>query len=129
MTIDQALDALLKIACTVFPGDSDRKFPVEVNMMNLRKAIEDLFQAQEIPVGTKMNDKTRQSPKCKVYASSQILLSPVSNLWLGSSMLRRPPMSAILTYSAIIPTVDRVSIPPSSMLSVRRWAGDHYLHL
>jgi hypothetical protein len=67
MTVEDAIDALLAIAASVFPYDPDTKEAPEMNMLNLKSAIEDILERRGIPVDTKMNDKRGPSTKCKVY--------------------------------------------------------------
>jgi hypothetical protein len=70
MTTEEAIDALLTIASAIFPYDPGNAESPEDNLRNLKVAIEDLLEAQNIPPETKMNDKRLPSVKCKVYVSS-----------------------------------------------------------
>jgi hypothetical protein len=69
MTTDQAIDALLTIVSAIFPYDPGNAEIPEVNLQNLKVAIEDLLEARNIPPETKMNDKRFPPMKCRVYVS------------------------------------------------------------
>jgi hypothetical protein len=67
MNISQAIDSLLDVAYTVFPEGSQQTPNPETNSEKLKAAIEDMLQARQIPLDTKMNEQSRQQTRCKVY--------------------------------------------------------------
>jgi hypothetical protein len=74
MNINQAIDSLLDVAFAVFPEGSQQALTSETNSSKLKAAIEDILQARQIPLDTKMNEPSRQPTGCKVYV---IFLWPV----------------------------------------------------
>ncbi|KIM29976.1 hypothetical protein M408DRAFT_99729 [Serendipita vermifera MAFF 305830] len=66
MTIDEAIDALLTIASSVFPYDPSANATPEENMETLRAAVESMLEAKGVPTDTKIQDKGQSSTKCKV---------------------------------------------------------------
>jgi hypothetical protein len=67
MNVNQAIDALIGVALTVFPAGSQKSPDRERNSKNLKSAIEGLLQAREIPLGIKMGDQIGTQKGCKVY--------------------------------------------------------------
>jgi hypothetical protein len=74
MNINQAIDSLLDVAFAVFPEGSQQASNPETNSNKLKAAIEDILQARQIPLDTKMNEPSRPQTGCKVYV---IFLPPV----------------------------------------------------
>ena len=52
MSVGQAIEGLLMVAFAVFPG-SDEKNDPEMNMRNLKRAIEELLESNGIPLDTR----------------------------------------------------------------------------
>jgi len=70
MNVDEAIDALITVATAVFPEGSQDATDPEANSRNLKDAIEDMLQARNIPVNTKMYERSWPQPRCKVYVYS-----------------------------------------------------------
>ena len=66
MNVDEAIDALITVATAVFPEVSQDITDPAANSRNLKDAIEDMLQARNIPINTKMYERDRQQTRCKV---------------------------------------------------------------
>ena len=66
MNVDQAVNALFDVISAVFPENPQETSTPETNSRKLKKAIEDMLQAREVPLSTKMRDPNRPQPQCKV---------------------------------------------------------------
>ena len=66
MSINEATDALLTIATTIFPSSPDEEPDLGLNTKNLTEAVENMLQTVDVPLDTKMNDSRRPTGKCKV---------------------------------------------------------------
>lgn len=69
MNVDEAIEGLVSVASAVFPNNSYQDIDPELNMKNLRAAIEEILQARSIPLETPMHDKQQPPQTCKVYVS------------------------------------------------------------
>jgi alpha-acetolactate decarboxylase len=67
MNVGQATEALVSVGSAVFTNDTEGKSDPETNMKNLKKSIEKMLQANNLPLDIKMDDKRRPSAACKVY--------------------------------------------------------------
>ena len=67
MNVNQAIDALLTIASTIFPGEPKEQHGLKLNAQNLKEAVENMLLVAEVPLDTKMNDQRRPCGNCKVY--------------------------------------------------------------
>ena len=67
MTVEEAVEALLVIASTVFPEGSQAIVDRERNTKNLRGAMDNLLEERGISLGTKMNVQNPPSGRCKVW--------------------------------------------------------------
>jgi hypothetical protein len=74
MSVDEAIEALLVVAFSVFPEVSQQPSDRETNSRNLKESIESLLQARKIPLDTKLHDRNRLSTRCKVYVSTSYWL-------------------------------------------------------
>lgn len=75
MNVEQAIDALLTIASSTFPEEANGEVDPVKNTQNLKEAIENMLQTMEVPLDTKMNDQRRLADRCKVYVSTDGILS------------------------------------------------------
>jgi hypothetical protein len=66
MNVDEAIDALITVATAIFPEDSQDTTDPEANSRNLKEAIENMLQARNIQLNTKMYERSRPQPRCKV---------------------------------------------------------------
>jgi len=73
MNISQAIDSLLDVAYAVFPEGSQQTPNLEANSEKLKVAIEDMLQARQIPLDTKMNEPSHPQTRCKVYVTFLLL--------------------------------------------------------
>jgi hypothetical protein len=121
MNVDEAIDALITVATAIFPEGSQGIGDPEANSRNLKDAIEDMLQARKIPVNTKMYERSRPPPRCKVYVYS--LTRPLREIHRLPVYYTRQirAMSDTLKLSAITRFAARVLIQPSSKLYVPRW--------
>ena len=67
MKVDEAMEALLAIASTVFPEGPQAVINREENSRNLREAITNLLEEQHLSPDMKMNERNRPSERCKVW--------------------------------------------------------------
>jgi hypothetical protein len=67
MTVNEAIDALQAVVSAVFPDGLQRAPDRKENSRRLKEAIEDILQAKQIPLSTKMYEKTQPQMRCKVY--------------------------------------------------------------
>jgi hypothetical protein len=74
MNISQAIDLLLDVAYTVFPEGPQETPNPETNSEKLKAAIEDMLQARQIPLETKMYEPGRPQTACKVYVILLLLV-------------------------------------------------------
>jgi hypothetical protein len=70
MNLNEAIDTLLEVASAVFPEEPQQTIDHDSNTKELRKAVESILDARNIPLNTKMNDPQRPPTKCKVYVFS-----------------------------------------------------------
>jgi hypothetical protein len=70
MNLNETIDTLLEVASAVFPEEPQRTIDRDCNTRELKKAVEGILEARNIPLNTKMNDPQRGSPSCKVYVIS-----------------------------------------------------------
>jgi hypothetical protein len=75
MNVNEAIDALLEVALSVFPEGSQQTSDPETNSRNLKMSIERLLQARGLPPDTKMVDRSRPSMRCNVYVFVLLLIS------------------------------------------------------
>ena len=76
MNVEQAIDALLTIASSIFPEEENGEVDLVKNTQNLNGAIDNMLQTMKVPLDTKMNDQRGPAERCKVYVSTNgILLS------------------------------------------------------
>jgi hypothetical protein len=66
MHIDEAIDALITVATTIFPEGSQGVPEPETNSKNLKEAIEEMLQTKGISVNAKMHERDRPHKRCKV---------------------------------------------------------------
>lgn len=71
MSVNEAIDALLDITAAIFPDNPEDAIDLDINAKNLKDAIENMLEARNIVLETKM-DETRASAGCKVYVASII---------------------------------------------------------
>jgi len=69
MNVDEAIEALLDIALTIFPGESPNSSP-ETRTGQLRESVENILQVRGVPLDRKMQDISEEPVGCKVYVSS-----------------------------------------------------------
>ena len=67
MKVDEAIEALFAIACTVFPDGSQAVVDRDRNTENLKGAIGALLEQRGFSPDAKMNEQKRPSERCKVY--------------------------------------------------------------
>jgi hypothetical protein len=70
MNFNEAVDTLLEVASAVFPEAPQQTIDRESNTKELRKAVEGILEARNIPLSTKMNDPACTAINCKVYVFS-----------------------------------------------------------
>jgi hypothetical protein len=70
MNFNEAVDTLLEVASAVFPEAPQQTIDRESNTKELKKAVEGILEARNIPLSTKMNDPERTPTNCKVYVFS-----------------------------------------------------------
>jgi hypothetical protein len=70
MNYNETVDTLLEVASAVFPEEPQQTINSDANTRELKKAVESILEARNIPLNTKMNDPQRPPTKCKVYVSS-----------------------------------------------------------
>ncbi|KIM24403.1 hypothetical protein M408DRAFT_27066 [Serendipita vermifera MAFF 305830] len=72
MNVDEAIDGLLDVTSRIFPDASSEVIDREVNTKNLSGAVEDILQAKNISLDTKMKEDARKETRCKValYAAN-----------------------------------------------------------
>jgi hypothetical protein len=121
MNVDKAIDALITVATAIFPEGSQGITDPGDNSRNLKDSIEDMLQARNIPVNTKMYERSRPQPRCKVYVYS--LTPPLREIQLLLVYYTRQlrAISDTLKLSALTPFAVRVLIQPSSKLFAPRW--------
>ncbi len=66
MKVDEAIEALFAIACTVFPDGSQAVVDRDRNTESLKFAIENLLEGKRLSPDIKMNDQNCSSERCKV---------------------------------------------------------------
>jgi hypothetical protein len=59
MNADEAIDALITVATTIFPEGSQDVPELEANSKNLKDAIEEMLQTKGISVNAKMHERDR----------------------------------------------------------------------
>jgi hypothetical protein len=69
MNFNEAVDMLLEVASAVFSEGSQQTIDRNSNTRELKKAVEAILKARNIPRDTKMNDPECPT-KCKVYVFS-----------------------------------------------------------
>jgi hypothetical protein len=79
MNLNDAVDTLLEVASAVFPEVPQRTVDRDTNTNKLRKAVEDVLEARNIPLDTKMNDPQGPPSKCKVYVFPLSHIFPLFN--------------------------------------------------
>jgi len=67
MKVDEAIEALFAVACTVFPDGSQAVLDRERNIHNLKEAIEALLEQRGFSPDLKMSEQSRPSERCKVW--------------------------------------------------------------
>jgi hypothetical protein len=70
MNLNEAVDMLLEVASAVFPEEPQQAIDHDTNTKELKKAVEGILDARNIPLNTKMNDPQHPPTKCKVYVFS-----------------------------------------------------------
>jgi hypothetical protein len=70
MNLNETIDALLEVASAVFPEEPPQTIDRDSNTRELRKAVEVILEARNIPLNTKMNDPQSPRTNCKVYVIS-----------------------------------------------------------
>jgi len=76
MNVDDAIDALISVAHSIFPEESQDVNNKERNSKVLKEAIEDLLQTRGVPLNAKMYEKDRPETRCKVFVRSLYNLFP-----------------------------------------------------
>ena len=66
MTPEEAIEELSRIAHTVFPNEPTEITTPTTNMLNLRRAVEDMLKRRGLPTDIKLYDKQLAHAKCKV---------------------------------------------------------------
>lgn len=67
LTVEQATDELINIACVLFPNGQIADVNPQANTTRLRDAVQDLLQRHSLPVGLMLNDQTLAvGAQCKV---------------------------------------------------------------
>jgi len=66
MDVEEATNALITIADSVFPEGSDGKLDRELNTRRLKEAVGEMLLGKGISLDTKMNDVRRPAARCKV---------------------------------------------------------------
>jgi len=79
MNVNEAIETLLEVASAIFPEEAQQTPNLELNISNLKAAIEGVLERREVSLKTKMNDRN-YSPRCKVYVSSVHIPSQISFL-------------------------------------------------
>jgi hypothetical protein len=120
MNLNDAIDTLLEVASAVFPEVPQQTIDHDSNTKELRKAVEGILEARNIPLNTKMNDPQRPPTTCKVYVSSLSCI-PSSESFIASCMPQHRLGSITLKHSVPTPHVARVSTQRLSKQSARRW--------
>jgi hypothetical protein len=77
MNFNEAVDALLEVASAAFPERPQQPIDRDANTKELKKAVENILEARNIPLNAKMNDLKHPPTKCKVYVFS-FLCTPAS---------------------------------------------------
>jgi hypothetical protein len=121
MNVDEAIDALITVATAIFPEGSQGIGDPEANSRNLKDAIEDMLQARNIPVNTKMYERCQPQPRCKVYVYSLTSLLRETQLVLVYYMRQPRAISDTLKLSVLTRFAVQVVIQPLSKLYVPRW--------
>jgi hypothetical protein len=67
MNLNEAVDTVLEVASAVFLEEPQQTIDRDSNSKELKKAVEGILEARNIPLNTKMNDPQRPPAKCKVY--------------------------------------------------------------
>jgi len=67
MNVDEAIDALISVAHSIFPEESQDVNDKERNSKVLKEVIEDLLQARGVPLNAKMYEKDRPEMRCKGF--------------------------------------------------------------
>jgi hypothetical protein len=111
MNLNEAVDALLEVASAVFPEEPQQTINRDSNTKKLKRAVESILEARNIPLNTKMNDPQRPPTKCKVYVFSlgyYHFLTLCSTLYAATSARINHPQ-AFRTYpsrgSSLNPTI------------------------
>jgi len=67
MNVDEAVEALIGVATTIFPGGSQSTNDPVRNSEVLKEAIEGLLQTRGVSVNAKMYEADRPQARCKVF--------------------------------------------------------------
>jgi hypothetical protein len=67
MNVDEAIDALLKVALTSFPDGPHPEPDKETRTRLLSESVKSILQTRGIPPDRKMQDTSEESVGCKVY--------------------------------------------------------------
>ena len=67
MNVDEAIDALLKVALAVFPDSPNPDPDQETRTSLLKESVKSILQIRGIPPDRKMQDTSEESVGCKVY--------------------------------------------------------------
>ena len=67
MNVDEAIEALLKVALAVFPDSPNPEPDQETRTSLLKESVESILQTRGIPPDRKMQDTSEESVGCKVY--------------------------------------------------------------
>jgi len=66
MNVDEAIEALLDVALSIFPGDHPN-YDAETRTKQLRESVESILQTRRIPLDRKMQEEGEEPLGCKVY--------------------------------------------------------------
>ncbi|KIM24402.1 hypothetical protein M408DRAFT_44572, partial [Serendipita vermifera MAFF 305830] len=67
MNVEETIDGLLDVAYSVFPDVSSDMINREANTRNLRRAVEGILRARNVPLEAKMKQDSRKQTRCKMY--------------------------------------------------------------
>ena len=119
MNLNEAVRTLLEVVSAVFLKEPQQAIDRDAKSKQLKEAIENILEARDIPLDTKMNDPERTLTKCKVYVVSLSCI-PTSQFFPELYMQQRQLESTILKLSVPIPRTAPVSTQPSSKQCVLR---------
>jgi len=70
LNYNEIVNTLLEVATTVSPEGSQQTLDRDANTDQLKKIVESILEAMNVPLDTKMNDLQRPPTRCKVQVFS-----------------------------------------------------------